>query len=479
VTRACYDWQVYDPQRAEKGGARWHTLEGPFVLKRKGIYYQMFSGGNWRNDTYGVAYATAESLETQDEWAQTCDGTAVLPILRSVPGQVIGPGHNSVIRGPDNRQLYCVYHRWGKDNDDSDGRLLAIDPLDWAGERMLILGPSWQPQSAPLLPTFADFIAGENRTDVARVGNPRHKEQPPETVEATYDVTIPFFLAELSLRAVTNPSMGKLGVRLEGDGKPTLSFSLRPDQNQLLIHWQSTKGQQEQVVPLPTGFNFHAYHLLRLEVDGRRIVAALDGTTARWQGTVTAKPTQITLFAEQTDAAFAGFSVTLGWQDLFTADVTPAELGWISDDLESWQVRDRQLTFTHHTEEGMAWKGPFLESYELVANARLAVPDGAFGFFPAMTADDTGPLLTVEPDESGWMLHWDDEIVSKHFPLPAHFDPTIYQQFRFRKESGQLAFAWENHQLGKASVTAAPTRIGLYGRHAAAFDMVRVTAAKK
>lgn len=46
VTRARYDWQVYDPQRAEKGGVRWHTVEGPFVLQRKGRYYQMFSGGN-------------------------------------------------------------------------------------------------------------------------------------------------------------------------------------------------------------------------------------------------------------------------------------------------------------------------------------------------------------------------------------------------------------------------------------------------
>jgi hypothetical protein len=32
VTRARFDWQVYDPQRREKGGVRWHTVEGPAVL---------------------------------------------------------------------------------------------------------------------------------------------------------------------------------------------------------------------------------------------------------------------------------------------------------------------------------------------------------------------------------------------------------------------------------------------------------------
>ncbi|MBK8129198.1 MAG: hypothetical protein IPK53_09865 [bacterium] len=79
------------------------------------------------------------------------------PILRTIPEQVFGPGHNSVVRGPDNRQLYCVYHRWGNGN----GRLLAIDPLDFAGERMLILGPSHTPQPVPLPPTFADFFDGE------------------------------------------------------------------------------------------------------------------------------------------------------------------------------------------------------------------------------------------------------------------------------------------------------------------------------
>ena len=35
VTRAQHDWQVYDPNRAEKGGVRWHTIEGSFVLKHK------------------------------------------------------------------------------------------------------------------------------------------------------------------------------------------------------------------------------------------------------------------------------------------------------------------------------------------------------------------------------------------------------------------------------------------------------------
>lgn len=456
VTRACYDWHVYDPQRVEKGGVRWHTLEGPFVLKHKGRYYQMFSGGNWQNDSYGVGYATTDTLETAGEWAQMCDGEATRPILRTIPGQVIGPGHNSAVRGPDNRQLYCVYHRWGKRKGQAgDGRLLAIDPLDWAGERMRVLGPTSQPQPAPLLPTF----------DGERVDNPLY-----------ISVGVPFFVAEVSIRATSHSADGRYGIRLEDNDQLLLEACLQPGHNRLLLSWKEASGDQEQRFMLPSGFDFQAYHLLRLEVDSRRLSVALDETVMRWQGVTAVAPTQITLWAEQTQAAFAGFAVTVGWEDLFMDDSTPAALGWISDLLEAWQIKDQQLIFADDSDEGMAWKGPFLESYELVVNACLADPDGVIGFFPAMTADNPGLLLTIERDENRWVLRQQDEGPTQEFPLPAHFDPIAYQQFRFRKENGQLTLAWEGHLLGQISVTTEPTRIGLYGRHTAAFDLVRVTA---
>ena len=136
VTRALYDWQVYDPGRKEKDGVRWHTVEGPFVLKRKGVYYEMFSGGNWQNISYGVSFAITDDIARNEEWTQFCDGEKASPILRTIPGKVIGPGHNSVIRGPNNRELFCVYHRWV-----GDARVLAIDRMDFAGNRIFVQGP--------------------------------------------------------------------------------------------------------------------------------------------------------------------------------------------------------------------------------------------------------------------------------------------------------------------------------------------------
>ena len=207
VTRARYDWQIYDPQRAEKGGVRWHTVEGPFVLKRKGRYFQMFSGGNWQNETYGMSYATTTDISTPDEWAQVADGVAVLPIVRTLPSVVIGPGHNSVVRGPDNQQLYCVYHRW---NPTTHERVLAIDRQDWAGARMLVLGPSTAPQPIPNLPTITDDTAHE------------------------WDVTqMPCFVAEVNVRA--DGESDDYGLELYDAHGNRITFRLDPTRRNAII----------------------------------------------------------------------------------------------------------------------------------------------------------------------------------------------------------------------------------------------------
>jgi len=107
----------------------------------------MFSGGNWQNVSYGVSYALADDLSRPDEWEQHADGQKVLPILRTMPGVIVGPGHNSVVRGPNGRELYCVYHRWT-----DAGRVVAIDRMDVVGRRIYVVGATNTPQPAPFRP---------------------------------------------------------------------------------------------------------------------------------------------------------------------------------------------------------------------------------------------------------------------------------------------------------------------------------------
>lgn len=77
----------------------------------------------------------------------------------------------------------------------------------------------------------------------------------------------------------------------------------------------------------------------------------------------------------------------------------------------------------------------------------------------------------------GWMLASSSPEGQRALPLPADFDPGRHQQFRFRKEGGELAVQWERTVLGRLLVPARPTRLGLAAARAeVAFDMVRVTA---
>lgn len=471
VTRARYDWQVYDPHRPEKGGVRWHTIEGPFVLKHRGRYYQMFSGGNWQNLSYGVSYAISDSLDRQEEWDQVADGEKILPVLRTIPGKVIGPGHNSVVRGPDNRQLFCVYHRWAEDGSE---RLLAIDPLDWAGERLLVAGPSFTPQPLPVLPItglagrFEDMgkpgldwkpLSGEWQVQ----GKALHQENIYGPAEASFRLDYGYFLLEIDLKALSSQP-GSYGLGINRGEACLLSFLIEPEGNQARLTWQDGSGFQEQMLTLPSGFNPRAYHLLRLEVQDRQISIALDFVPVQHSPLILAdQADNLRLICREAVASFAGFTLTPGWEDLFLADQMAA--GWQESEKGTG---DHLAVFT---------KGELLENYELVLNIR---PDGAGpgesnSFFPAWGNQESGPKLTLCQAAAGWVLQPDQ---GPELPIPpGGFDPLLFQQFRFRKQGQRMTISWEGHFLGELQVPVGPARIGIFhGTAVTTFDMVRVTA---
>ncbi len=104
------------------------VTEGPFMLKRKGVYYLMYSGTGADSPNYGIGYATAASpLGPFTKHPGN-------PIARR-GGDVLGPGHHCVIEGPDGR-LWMVYHQKSSTRTGWD-RFLAIDPL-WFDDKGVI-----------------------------------------------------------------------------------------------------------------------------------------------------------------------------------------------------------------------------------------------------------------------------------------------------------------------------------------------------
>lgn len=102
--------------------------EGPFMLKRHGVYYLMYSGTGTDSSDYAIGYATAKSPFGPFE---KFTGN---PIVRR-GGTVHGPGHHCVIEGPD-QKLWLVYHqKW--DDARNFKRFLAIDPM-WFDDQGVI-----------------------------------------------------------------------------------------------------------------------------------------------------------------------------------------------------------------------------------------------------------------------------------------------------------------------------------------------------
>ncbi len=96
-------------------------VEGPFMLKRNGRYYFMWSEGGWTGDDYHVAYAVADSPVGPFERIGT--------ILEQDPAIATGAGHHSVIQVPDIDEWYIVYHRRPIPNEGRDHRVTAIDRM--------------------------------------------------------------------------------------------------------------------------------------------------------------------------------------------------------------------------------------------------------------------------------------------------------------------------------------------------------------
>ena len=96
-------------------------VEGPFMFKRDGKYYFMWSEGGWTGPDYSVAYAIANS--------PTGPFKRIGTILQQDPEIANGAGHHSVIKTPGKDDYYIVYHRRPGGETARDSRMTCIDRM--------------------------------------------------------------------------------------------------------------------------------------------------------------------------------------------------------------------------------------------------------------------------------------------------------------------------------------------------------------
>jgi len=96
-------------------------VEGPFMLKRDGVYYFMWSEGSWGDATYSVAYAKADN--PLGPFARAGK------VLESDPAVATSAGHHSVLQIPGTDDWYICYHRRPLTETDRDHRVTCIDRM--------------------------------------------------------------------------------------------------------------------------------------------------------------------------------------------------------------------------------------------------------------------------------------------------------------------------------------------------------------
>lgn len=163
----------------ERWGEAWHAfdhMEAQFVLKRRGIYYLMWSRGSYgrfEDDmAYHLVYATSNS--PLGPWKRNGDR----PVLSNRADiEVFAPGHHSILQRPGTDEWLCFYHfhraakTWRDGVEFDPIRSLAIDRMrfDEQGEILPIV-PTTEGVGATPIPLALQMDArgpirvGETRT---------------------------------------------------------------------------------------------------------------------------------------------------------------------------------------------------------------------------------------------------------------------------------------------------------------------------
>jgi beta-xylosidase len=101
-------------------------VEGPFMFKKNGNYYFMWSEGGWGNPDYCVAYAIAHS--------PLGPFNRIGKILQQDPEVATAAGHHSVMRVPGSEDYYIVYHRRPLSETHHNHRVTCIDKMTFDSE---------------------------------------------------------------------------------------------------------------------------------------------------------------------------------------------------------------------------------------------------------------------------------------------------------------------------------------------------------
>ncbi len=121
-------------------------VEGPEVIKHKGLYYLTYSGSHFQSPEYAVGYATSDS--PLGPWKKHEHN----PIMKST-AYAHGTAHHCLTTSPDGKERFIVYHRHSNLTE-TEPRQLSVDRIQFVPQEngpdlLEVWGPTRSPQPLP------------------------------------------------------------------------------------------------------------------------------------------------------------------------------------------------------------------------------------------------------------------------------------------------------------------------------------------
>lgn len=474
VTPPRHAWQLFEAKRAEKDGRDWYCVEGPAVLRHRDRYYEMYSGGCYFRDNYAVGYAVASAPIgpgglRDDSWHDHgIDESGLL--MRGSGNTLVSPGHNSVVPGPNNADLYIAYHAWPVDR---SGRLPCLDRLYWHGDALWTPAPTITPQPAPALPRLRDLFDGD-RLDPAwtatggrwRLGDAEAVQEMAGATEAALahvEPLGPAWLLEVSARRIEGD--GAYGVGL-GEGATVLI-----DPAAGVLEARAPDGPPARAA-LPERFRPEAMHQLVLAHSGTLLQVRLDGLPAL--ALACPAGAAFALRTERCSAGFAGIALTDHFRDEFLdPHLDAAGLGWTTVDGgppgAAWRIEAGALSQGEPSGERAVLKGSVPARFEAGATMRArgtGPASGAFGLL--LRRGEAGDLAILLSADGRLLVEGRGDLrgVREAVDLGAGFDVGAWHTITLARRGEALAIGLDGPALLSLPLPESGYGFGLITRDA-------------
>lgn len=305
--------------------------EGSTLFKRNGIYYMTYTGNHVFSRGYRVHYATSTAP------LGTYTGGANNPIVLNTEGSFFGLGHSGSVIGPDLDTWFIAYHNLlGQSSIVGPNRKLNIDPMGFNGDKLLVYGPTYWTQPSPALPAFYDRFdrtaIGSNWTNINGgnwgIFNQELMWQDNKTTtqwyrQVTTATSAADYTAEFNMKEMSRGGNGaRFGAVFSYVDENTFGSAMLSSFNNTLETDIKVNGVAIGVsaIPLPAGWDYQKWHVIRIEKQGTTFRIYLDGMlkSTRTANITAGGKIGVSTYNDHADFGYTAFSNRVNGSGVFS-----------------------------------------------------------------------------------------------------------------------------------------------------------------